>query len=164
MDLEEEARSWGVQLARILALRCNFIPDTTSANLPDESITHITSIAKPGVYYGYARVYPANDQSSELLDGDSVVLPMVMSLGWNPFYKNERMTAVCIVCYCHCPLLNRIQEIHIMHKFNSDFYGYKMKALVLGYIRPELDYTSLGKFTIPMKPCPNINSREQRRS
>lgn len=51
---------------------------------------------------------------------------MVMSLGWNPFYKNERMTA----------------EIHILHEFNRDFYGYEMKALVLGYIRPELDYTS----------------------
>jgi len=29
-----------------------------------------------------------------LCDEDSKVLPMVMSLGWNPFYKNERMTAV----------------------------------------------------------------------
>ncbi|KAI6107402.1 hypothetical protein EDD16DRAFT_1523321 [Pisolithus croceorrhizus] len=34
------------------------------------------------------------------------------------------------------------QEIHIMHKFSDDFYGYNMRALVLGYIRPELDYTS----------------------
>lgn len=51
---------------------------------------------------------------------------MVMSLGWNPFYKNERLTA----------------EIHIMHDFQSDFYGYELRALVLGYIRPELDYTS----------------------
>lgn len=32
-----------------------------------------------------------------------------------------------------------------MHEFRSDFYGYEMKALVLGYIRPELDYTSRGK-------------------
>ena len=37
-----------------------------------------------------------------------------------------------------------IQEIHIMHQFNSDFYGQEMKAIVLGYIRPELDYTSRG--------------------
>jgi len=36
------------------------------------------------------------------------------------------------------------QEIHIMHLFNSDFYGHEMKAIVLGYIRPELDYTSRG--------------------
>ncbi|KAJ7937280.1 hypothetical protein B0H13DRAFT_1588556 [Mycena leptocephala] len=84
-----------------------------TANLPDESITPISSVAKTGVYYGYAQ-------------DDIRVHPMVMSLGWNPFYKNEILTA----------------EIHIMHEFRSDFYGYNMNALVLGYIRPELDYTS----------------------
>lgn len=31
-----------------------------------------------------------------------------------------------------------------MHDFKSDFYGHNMKAIVLGYIRPELDYTSRG--------------------
>jgi hypothetical protein len=31
-----------------------------------------------------------------------------------------------------------------MHTFVSDFYGRDMKAVVLGYIRPELDYTSRG--------------------
>jgi hypothetical protein len=31
-----------------------------------------------------------------------------------------------------------------MHEFKADFYGYDMKALVLGYIRPELHYTSRG--------------------
>lgn len=37
-----------------------------------------------------------------------------------------------------------IKEIHIMHDFSSDFYGHEMRAVVLGYIRPELDYTSRG--------------------
>lgn len=32
-----------------------------------------------------------------------------------------------------------------MHEFSSDFYGYEMRAIVLGYIRPELDYTSRGQ-------------------
>jgi riboflavin kinase len=31
-----------------------------------------------------------------------------------------------------------------MHNFPRDFYGYEMRALVLGYIRPELDYVSRG--------------------
>jgi riboflavin kinase len=31
-----------------------------------------------------------------------------------------------------------------MHDFMSDFYGYDMQAVILGYIRPELDYTSKG--------------------
>ena len=31
-----------------------------------------------------------------------------------------------------------------MHDFQSDFYGLEMRAIVLGYIRPELDYPSRG--------------------
>jgi riboflavin kinase len=31
-----------------------------------------------------------------------------------------------------------------MHDFKSDFYGHDMQAVILGYIRPELDYTSKG--------------------
>ncbi|KAG6880080.1 hypothetical protein C0992_006892 [Termitomyces sp. T32_za158] len=81
----------------------------------------MASIAQYGVYYGYAQVV-----SSTLPPEDTAVLPMVMSLGKNPFYNNERLSA----------------EIHIMHDFQSDFYGLEMRAVVLGYIRPELDYTS----------------------
>ena len=35
-----------------------------------------------------------------------------------------------------------------MHKFDTDFYGYELRAIVLGYIRPELDYTSRGRSCI----------------
>ena len=31
-----------------------------------------------------------------------------------------------------------------MHEYHSDFYGHELRAIVLGYIRPELDYTSRG--------------------
>ncbi|KAG2119020.1 riboflavin kinase [Suillus discolor] len=97
-----------------------------TANLPDDSLPPMIDAAETGVYYGYAQVTPPEGSSSSLSDQDVRVLPMVMSFGWNPFYNNERRTA----------------EIHIMHKFQTDFYGYDMKALVLGYIRPELHYTS----------------------
>ena len=33
-----------------------------------------------------------------------------------------------------------------MHNFHRDFYGDELRVVVLGYIRPELDYTTLGKF------------------
>lgn len=36
-----------------------------------------------------------------------------------------------------------------MHEFDTDFYGHDMRAVVLGYIRPELDYTSRGQFCSP---------------
>ncbi|KAJ3506051.1 hypothetical protein NMY22_g17372 [Coprinellus aureogranulatus] len=74
-----------------------------TANLPDESITPMSSVANTGVYYGYAQVV------TEPTDG----------------FKPED-----------------VKEIHIMHDFDKDFYGYEMRAIVLGYIRPELDYVS----------------------
>lgn len=52
------------------------------------------------------------------------VYPMVMSIGWNPFYKNTV----------------RSVEVHIMHDFEIDFYGSHMNLLISGFIRPELDY------------------------
>lgn len=51
---------------------------------------------------------------------------MVMSIGWNPFYQNKEKAA----------------EIHIMSKFERDFYGAELEFIVLGYVRPELDYTT----------------------
>lgn len=38
-----------------------------------------------------------------------------------------------------------------MHNFTSDFYGFEMKAVVLGYIRPELDYVSRGEFCFAIR-------------
>ena len=49
---------------------------------------------------------------------------MVMSIGYNPFYKNTVRSA----------------EVHVLHEFERDFYGSPMAISILGYIRPELDY------------------------
>ncbi|KIM67870.1 hypothetical protein SCLCIDRAFT_107040 [Scleroderma citrinum Foug A] len=97
-----------------------------TANLPDESLPDMADKVEPGVYYGYAQVLPSQENESKLRPEDHQVWPMAMSLGWNPFYKNERMSA----------------EVHIMHDFPDDFYGHHMKVVVLGYVRPQLDYTS----------------------
>ncbi len=35
-----------------------------------------------------------------------------------------------------------------MHEFTNDFYGHHMKVMILGYIRPELDYVSRGAYAI----------------
>ena len=52
---------------------------------------------------------------------------MVMSIGFNPYFKNTVRTA----------------EVHVLHKFEETFYGEEMRLLVLGYVRPEKDYPSL---------------------
>lgn len=31
-----------------------------------------------------------------------------------------------------------------MHEYQSDFYGHEMRVVVLGYIRPELNYSTRG--------------------
>lgn len=41
-----------------------------------------------------------------------------------------------------------------MHEFQSDFYGFEMRGLVLGYIRPELDYTSRGENFVSLHAPP----------
>lgn len=75
-----------------------------------------------GVYYGWAGLSP-----SPATGDKPAVFPMVMSIGWNPFYKNSV----------------RSVEVHIMHKFEQDFYGSHMNLVILGFIRPEYDYVSL---------------------
>jgi riboflavin kinase len=87
-----------------------------TANLPETVSESVSSILETGIYYGYASVGP-----------NSIVYPMVMSYGWNPYYKNEKRSA----------------EVHIIHTFDEDFYGKELKIIILGYIRPELNYTTL---------------------
>lgn len=52
--------------------------------------------------------------------------PTVLSIGYNPYYKNEK----------------RSIEIHLLHSFREDFYGATLSLVILGYIRPEYDYVS----------------------
>ncbi|KAH7119774.1 hypothetical protein B0J11DRAFT_560337 [Dendryphion nanum] len=54
------------------------------------------------------------------------VYPTVLSIGYNPYYKNT----------------HRSIEIHILHTFATDFYGATLSLIILGYIRPEYDYVS----------------------
>ncbi|KAG7192733.1 riboflavin kinase [Scheffersomyces spartinae] len=109
-----------------------------TANVP---VTQSLDKLPQGVYYGFSRLITSssngdNDGDDEkskfnygvnLTDDEKKVLPMVMSIGWNPFYKNEQKAA----------------EIHIINKFTDSFYGAQIKFVVLGYIRPELDYTTV---------------------
>ncbi|KAL6714510.1 riboflavin kinase [Lecanora helva] len=78
-----------------------------------------------GVYYGWAGV-DVDDAGRRVEGGEGKVWAMVMSVGWNPFYKNKV----------------RSVEVHILHKFDQDFYGARMNLLICGFIRPEYDYVS----------------------
>ncbi|KAI8147688.1 hypothetical protein BJV82DRAFT_642995 [Fennellomyces sp. T-0311] len=88
-----------------------------TANLSEDALNAMCTEFTTGVYYGWAQI---GKKGSE-------VYPMVMSLGWNPYYKNEKRSA----------------EVHIIHEFKDDFYGIDIRVIVLGYVRPEQNYPSL---------------------
>ncbi|KAF8420229.1 hypothetical protein EV426DRAFT_634155 [Tirmania nivea] len=99
-----------------------------TANIPVEGLSvGGREEVESGVYFGWAGLDLGKEGNEELAKStNGNVFPMVMSIGWNPFYKNTI----------------RSVEVHIMYTFPTDFYGTHMKLLVLGYIRPELDYVS----------------------
>jgi riboflavin kinase len=111
-----------------------------TANLPvDATMTPWISDAKSGVYFGWASLklpadHPNYQKASGSGGGDDdddngkfAIFPMVMSIGYNPFYNNTVRSA----------------EVHVLSNFGADFYGVEMRLLLLGYIRDELNYEGL---------------------
>lgn len=85
-----------------------------TANFPESVVNELPGDLSTGVYYGWASLH-------------GQVYKMVSSIGWNPYYKNEKKS----------------MEVHLLHKFNDDFYGKEIKVIITGYIRPERDFSSL---------------------
>ncbi|KAI1148445.1 hypothetical protein F4825DRAFT_464878 [Nemania diffusa] len=120
-----------------------------TANLPvDAAATPWISSARSGVYFGWASLaLPAThpDASSAPTPPTPTpiptpsataaaattarfqIYPMVMSIGYNPFYKNSVRSA----------------EVHVLHAFRADFYDAPMRLLILGFVRDEKDYSGL---------------------
>ncbi|KAH8024299.1 hypothetical protein HPB51_022418 [Rhipicephalus microplus] len=44
-----------------------------------------------------------------------------------------------------------VKETHIMHKFDEDFYGAVLKVVVLGFLRPEKNFSSLDELISAIK-------------
>ncbi|XP_062497736.1 riboflavin kinase-like [Pezoporus occidentalis] len=87
-----------------------------TANFSEQVVESFPSDISTGVYYGWACV------------GNGDVHKMVLSIGWNPFYKNIKKSV----------------ETHIIDTFKGDFYGEILSIVILGYIRSEKNFTSLG--------------------
>lgn len=87
-----------------------------TANFPQDVVDQLPEEVGTGTYFGFASV------------GDGTVYKMVMSIGWNPFFKNK----------------HKSMETHILHKFEDEnLYGKILKIAILGYLRPEMDFDSL---------------------
>ncbi|CAK7214969.1 riboflavin kinase [Sporothrix bragantina] len=126
-----------------------------TANLPvDAEATPWIADCVSGVYFGWAVLEAArpgeaaaaeakgtlgddsgekkitsklSTENTERTPAVAGLYPMVMSIGYNPFYHNTKRTA----------------EVHILYPFAYDFYGAHMRLAILGYIRPEQNYDSL---------------------
>jgi hypothetical protein len=62
------------------------------ANLSETCLQTVPSDLSTGIYYGYAKLCPSTREPVPV--EDCTAFPMVMSLGWNPYYKNEKLSAV----------------------------------------------------------------------
>uniref|UniRef100_A0A0K8RGW5 Riboflavin kinase n=1 Tax=Ixodes ricinus TaxID=34613 RepID=A0A0K8RGW5_IXORI len=86
-----------------------------TANFSHDLVSKLPEELDCGVYYGWAAI------------NDGPVNKMVMSVGWNPYFKNEKKSV----------------ETHIMAQFPEDFYGAMLRIVVLGYLRPEKNFSSV---------------------
>ncbi|RZC66834.1 hypothetical protein C5167_010528 [Papaver somniferum] len=86
-----------------------------TANLSTEGWSDILSYHPSGVYFGWAGLSTRG------------IYKMVMSIGWNPYFNNTEKTI----------------EPWLLHDFNEDFYGEELRLAIVGYIRPEANFSSL---------------------
>ncbi|XP_062107305.1 bifunctional riboflavin kinase/FMN phosphatase isoform X2 [Humulus lupulus] len=87
-----------------------------SANLSTDGYSALLSEHPAGVYFGWAG-----------LSARGMVFKMVMSLGWNPYFNNTEKTI----------------EPWLLHDFDEDFYGEDLRLVIVGYIRPEANFSTL---------------------
>ncbi|KAL5333436.1 riboflavin kinase-domain-containing protein [Aspergillus crustosus] len=114
-----------------------------------------------GVYFGVVALDPATAPFSDAAaegtgekdnerKANADILPAVLSIGYNPFYKNKTRS---IEIHILPPLTSpsptasstKSAAVAPKTKFHKlpDFYGTKLNLLMLGFIRPEYDYVSV---------------------
>ena len=89
-----------------------------TANLSMEELGALGEALETGIYYGWAKLKEVRYET-------------VVSVGWNPFYKNTKKTV----------------EAHLLSKMD-DFYGEELTVELLGYLRQEANFNGLGKLDI----------------
>ncbi|CAH8534619.1 unnamed protein product [Schistosoma turkestanicum] len=86
-----------------------------TANLEESVVDEIPDSIENGIYFGWAKL------------NNTPVYKMVMSIGWNPYFKN----------------IKRSMEVHILHNFEENFYGSQIQLIAVKYFRPEYDFPSI---------------------
>lgn len=108
-----------------------------TANIPlenpdDPEQIRVVEKLEAGIYFGWTQIWrskvpTAQDELDEEDHFEGKVFKTVVSIGWNPYFKNKTKTI----------------EPYVMHKFQHDFYDYYIRVVLCGYLRPELDFTTM---------------------
>ncbi|KAL8107886.1 hypothetical protein AgCh_024334 [Apium graveolens] len=91
------------------------LPPFQDSNISAKNYSTELSEHPSGVYFGWAKLSTRG------------VYKMVMSIGWNPYFNNTEKTI----------------EPWLLHDFDEDFYGEELDLAIVGYIRPEANFSSL---------------------
>jgi riboflavin kinase len=101
-----------------------------TANLNMDELGKSGEELATGIYYGWSRL-------------EGKVYPSVLSVGWNPYYKNEKKTI----------------ETHLIQEM-EDFYDKELSVMVMGFLRDEANFDSLEDLI----DCINSDIEESKRS
>lgn len=97
-----------------------------TANLSPVDVQGDIAGLPSGVYFGWAKLKTSETQQ----ESDGLVHKMVMNIGKRPTFIKDNSPDISI-------------EVHVMHSFQQDFYGQRMKVLVVGYLRPEMKFDTI---------------------
>ena len=107
-----------------------------TANLDAGALKKESDALAPGIYFGWASVGPqpvAKGTGGEA-GGENTNAPiaercpMVMSIGWNPFFDDAKKT---------------IEPWLLDETLPEEFYGAELRLTVCAYLRPEANFTTL---------------------
>jgi riboflavin kinase len=96
-----------------------------TANLDPAPLAAALAPLPAGVYFGFARLADAPAGSP-----DAGVFKMAMNVGRRPTFEDGGAPALSV-------------ELHLMHEFGADFYGRPLRAVALGFLRPEVKFSGL---------------------
>jgi riboflavin kinase len=107
-----------------------------TANLDAGALKKESDALAPGIYFGWASVGPqpvtkgtggeAGDENTNTPIAERC--PMVMSIGWNPFFDDAKKT---------------IEPWLLDETLPEEFYGAELRLTVCAYLRPEANFTTL---------------------
>lgn len=103
-----------------------------TANLSIKETESIIKQLECGVYYGFCTIDNKN------------IYKTVTNIGWNPTFGDNE---------------HKITECHLLHQFDEDFYGEKLKLIIVGFIRKEKKFSGFEELKNQIKNDTNYTDQ-----